>query len=61
MDSTPGTQRGDDLEVLGVAEVLNRRRPLSIEMIRKLHEGLGISAEILIRPYAIKKSAALEI
>jgi HTH-type transcriptional regulator / antitoxin HigA len=41
-----------------VAEVLNRRRPLSIDMIRKLHEGLGISAEILIRPYKIKRTAA---
>jgi len=41
-----------------VAEVLNRRRPLTIEMIRKLHEGLGISAELLIRPYTVRDSAA---
>jgi HTH-type transcriptional regulator/antitoxin HigA len=41
-----------------VAEVLNRRRPLTIEMIRKLHAGLSISAEVLIRPYAVKGSAA---
>ena len=33
-----------------VAEVLNRKRNLSVAMIRRLHEGLGISAEILIRP-----------
>ncbi len=33
-----------------VAEVMNRRRSLSIDMIRRLHEQLGISAEILIRP-----------
>jgi HTH-type transcriptional regulator / antitoxin HigA len=33
-----------------VAEVLNRKRSLSIGMIRRLHEALGISAEILIRP-----------
>jgi HTH-type transcriptional regulator / antitoxin HigA len=33
-----------------VAEVLNRKRSLSIGMIRRLHEGLGISAEVLIRP-----------
>lgn len=33
-----------------VAEVLNRKRSLSIEMIRRLHAGLGISAEVLIRP-----------
>src|SRR6187402_2542277 len=33
-----------------VAEVLNRRRNLSIGMIRRLHKALGISAEVLIRP-----------
>ena len=33
-----------------VAEVLNRKRSLSIGMIRRLHEALGISAEVLIRP-----------
>ena len=33
-----------------VAEVMNRKRNLSIEMIRRLHEQLGISAEVLIRP-----------
>ena len=41
-----------------VAEVLNRRRALTIEMIRKLHQGLGISAEVLIRPYSVRGSAA---
>lgn len=33
-----------------VAEVMNRKRGLSIEMIRRLHKQLGISAEVLIRP-----------
>ena len=33
-----------------VADVLNRKRGLSIDMIRQLHEHLGISAEVLIRP-----------
>jgi len=33
-----------------VAEVLNRKRNLSIDMIRRLHQHLGISAEVLIRP-----------
>ena len=33
-----------------VAEVLNRKRNLSIGMIRRLHARLGIPAEILIRP-----------
>jgi HTH-type transcriptional regulator/antitoxin HigA len=33
-----------------VAEILNRKRALSISMIRRLHARLGISAEVLIRP-----------
>lgn len=33
-----------------VSEVLARKRNLSIAMIRRLHEGLGIAAEVLIRP-----------
>ena len=33
-----------------VSEVLNRRRALSLAMIRRLTEGLGIPAEVLIRP-----------
>ena len=41
-----------------VAEVLNRKRPLSLDMIRRLHTGLVIGAEILIQPYAIATRAA---
>jgi HTH-type transcriptional regulator/antitoxin HigA len=37
-----------------VSEVLNRKRPLSIEMIRRLHKGLGIPAEVLILPYDLE-------
>jgi HTH-type transcriptional regulator / antitoxin HigA len=33
-----------------IAEVLNRKRGLSIAMIRRLHTRFGISAEVLIRP-----------
>src|SRR5882757_7693219 len=40
-----------------VAEVLNRRRSLSIGMIRRLHKALGISAEVLIRPSRRDKAA----
>jgi HTH-type transcriptional regulator/antitoxin HigA len=32
-----------------VSEVLNHKRPLSIGMIRALHRGLGIPAEVLLR------------
>ena len=38
-----------------VSEILNRKRPLSMRMIRRLHRGLGIPADILIQPYRIKK------
>jgi HTH-type transcriptional regulator/antitoxin HigA len=40
-----------------VAEVLNRKRSLSIGMIRRLHDSLGISAEVLIRPSRKGKAA----
>ena len=33
-----------------VYEVLNRKRPLTLKMIWRLHKGLGIPAESLIRP-----------
>ena len=49
-----GLTRKDLERLLGtrtrVAEVLNRKRGLSIGMIRRLHAELGISAEVLIRP-----------
>ena len=35
-----------------VYEVLNRKRPLSIAMVRRLNSSLGISAECLIREAA---------
>lgn len=40
-----------------VAEVLGRRRGLSIEMIRNLHDKLGIPAEVLIRRVRIDNAA----
>ncbi len=40
-----------------VSEVLNRKRPLSLEMIRRLSAGLKIPAEILIQPYDYKQAA----
>ncbi len=38
-----------------VSEVLNRKRGLSIEMIRSLHEGLGIPLESLIAKPKMQK------
>ncbi len=34
-----------------VSEILNRKRPLSIRMIRNLSKGLGIPPEILVQEY----------
>jgi HTH-type transcriptional regulator / antitoxin HigA len=34
-----------------VAEILNRVRPLSLEMIRRLSAGLNLPADVLIQPY----------
>src|ERR1700732_509452 len=55
-----GLGRRDLEEIIGtrtrIAEVLNRKRGLSIRMIRRLHERLGISADVLIRP-SQKKAA----
>jgi HTH-type transcriptional regulator / antitoxin HigA len=39
-----------------IAEVLNRKRGLSIAMIRRLNQRLGIAADVLIRP--TRKTAA---
>ena len=37
-----------------VSEILNRKRALSLTMIRKLQSGLGISADILVQPYSLQ-------
>lgn len=36
-----------------VAEILNRTRPLSLAMIRKLSDGLRLPADVLVRDYAL--------
>ena len=52
---THGWSRRDLESCLGsrarVSEVLSRKRYLTLEMIRKLNQELGIPAEILIQPY----------
>ena len=54
MMDTRGLTRKDLEPFIGsrarVAEVLNRVRPLSLEMIRRLSTRLGIPAEVLIDP-----------
>ena len=52
---TRGLDRKDLEPYIGtrarVSEVLNRKRPLTLNMIRNLVDKLGIPAEILIQPY----------
>ncbi len=43
-----------------VSEILNRKRPLTLSMIQRLHSELGIPADVLVKPYKIgtaRKSA----
>jgi len=55
-----GLTRKDLIPLLGsrarVSEILSKKRSLSISMIRKLQKNLGISAEILIKPYTLRAS-----
>ena len=50
-----GLKRADLEPYIGsrarVSEVLNRKRPLTLSMIQRLNAGLGIPAEILVKPY----------
>ena len=40
-----------------VAEVLNRARPLTLAMIRRLSEGLDLPADVLIVDYELRQAA----
>ncbi|HXE88279.1 MAG TPA: helix-turn-helix domain-containing protein [Hyphomicrobiaceae bacterium] len=40
-----------------VAEILSRKRRLTLPMIRRLHAELGIPAEVLVQPTQIARSA----
>lgn len=41
-----------------VSDVLSRKRSLTLEMIRKLNQELGIPAEVLIQPYNSLQTSA---
>jgi HTH-type transcriptional regulator/antitoxin HigA len=53
-----GMDRKDLEPILGsrsrVSEILNRKRKLSIDMIRNLHECMGIPASALIQDYEVR-------
>lgn len=52
-----GLQTKDLAEVLGsksrASEILNRKRAITLDMARRLHDAWGIPAEVLIRPYKL--------
>ena len=52
-------RQADLIPVIGgksrVSEILNRKRRLTIRMIRRLKERLNLSAELLIRDYELLK------
>ena len=56
-----GLTRRDLQRLIGtrtrVADILSRRRSLTLAMVRRLHEQLGIPAEVLIRPSRRKPAA----
>ena len=41
-----------------VSDILNRSRPLTLEMIRKLVDQLNLPADVLVRPYPLKEALA---
>jgi HTH-type transcriptional regulator / antitoxin HigA len=50
-----GYSQNDLAQVVGLksraSEILSRKRKLTLEMIRKLHESLGIPTDVLIQSY----------
>lgn len=60
-----GADRADLAPIIGsrgrVSEVLNRKRPLTIAMIRKLKEEWGLPADVLIQPYPLRRSTVRRV
>ena len=56
-----GHTRAELAELLGsrsrASEVLARKRALNVEMIHKISEAWKIPAELLVRPYRLRKAA----
>jgi HTH-type transcriptional regulator / antitoxin HigA len=57
-----GLDRADLQPLLGgrgrVSEVIGRKRPLTLGMIRRLQSELGLPADVLVRSYPLRKSQA---
>ena len=59
---TRGLSEHDLVDYIGTKEqvtaILNKQQPLTLDNIRRLNQNLGISAEILIKPYSLMKTSA---
>lgn len=55
-----GLRTADLGRMLGSAprasEILNRRRALTLDMAFKIHQELGVAAEVLLRPYHLERA-----
>ena len=56
-----GLDRKDLEDVIGskgrISEILNRRRPLTLPMVQRLSEKLGLPTEVLAQPYPLAKAS----
>jgi len=59
-----GLHRKDLESVIGskgrISEILNRKRPLTLPMVQRLSEKLGLPAEVLAQPYPLADTTRKE-
>jgi HTH-type transcriptional regulator/antitoxin HigA len=59
-----GLERKDLEEAIGskgrISEILNRKRPLTLPMVQRLSEKLGLPTEVLAQPYPLVNAARKE-
>lgn len=59
-----GLERKDLESVIGskgrISEILNRKRPLTLPMVQRLSEKLGLPTEVLAQPYPLAKTTRKE-
>lgn len=60
-----GATRADLETIIGlrgrVSEVLTKKRPLTLAMIRKLSEEWGLPTDVLVQPYALRRTSSVRM
>lgn len=60
-----GASRADLEPIIGlrgrVSEVLSKRRPLTLAMIRKLNEKWGLPTDVLVQSYALRRTGSRKV